>query len=105
MAIVIPWQDSYDFQFEIALDRFVYLIRARFNHRAEIYALDLMTRNRHVIALGIALVRNVDLFAGFTKHDAPPGALLVVGDAPTKAALLSGSSQVVYLEAAEIIGA
>ena len=97
MAALIPWQDAYDFQFEVALDRFVYLIRARFNHRAEVYALDLMTRNRVVIVRGLCLLRNVNLFDGLTHPDAPRGALVVVGEQPTKDNLLNGSAQLVYI--------
>ena len=99
MAVIIPWKDSYDFTFEVSLDRFVYLIRARYNHRVKLYALDLMTRNKVEISRGICLVRNVDLFSGLTHREAPRGSLVVVGEAPTKETLLDGSSQLVYLGA------
>lgn len=93
---IIPWQNSYDFQFEIALDRFVYLMRARYNNRLGTYALDLLTRNRVVVAFGICMVRNVDLFDGMTHPDAPKGRALLIGEAPTLENLLNGSCQFIY---------
>lgn len=96
MSVIIPWQNSADFQFEVALDRFVYLLRARYNWRAGVYALDLFTRNRSVIALGLCVVRNQDLFAGMTHPDAPRGRAYIIGEAPTLENLLNGSSLFVY---------
>ena len=102
-SVIIPWQNAYDFQFEIALDRFVYLMRARYNWRAGVYAIDLLTRNRVVIAFGLCLVRNVDLFDGMTHPDRPKGHLFVIGEAPTLANLLNGSAQRVYTGAGDAV--
>lgn len=101
MARRIPWQNSYDFQFEISLDDFVYLIRVRWNKKAEVFGMDLLTRNRRPLALGIAIVPGVNLFRGITDAEAPKGAMFLVG-AKDPESLNAGTSALVYLTEAEV---
>lgn len=100
MAVIIPWQDSPDFQFEVSLDGTVYLFRARWNVRAEAWALDILTRATTPLILGIRVAHSVDLLAA-TVLGAPPGAMYVMGPDPTYENVVSGACQLVYLAEAE----
>lgn len=102
MAQAIPWQNSPDFQFEVSLDRFVYLMRLRWNDKAESWAMDLMTRSKTPLMLGIRLVESTALLKGFVGEYAPPGELFVLGPTPTARSFESGANQLVYLTQEEI---
>ena len=103
MAVLIPWQNAPDFQFEVALDRFVYLMRLRWNAVAGAWAMDLLTRAKTPLILGVRLERSVDLLHGFVGEFAPPGALFVLAtQSPVFESFLRGSAQLVYLTEADI---
>lgn len=103
MAVVIPWQDNPDFQFEIALDSFVYFFRIRWNHIAKSWALDMFTRSKTEISMGIRLVHSQDLLHGLVGEFAPPGGLFVVGLEPYYSSFLEKNSQLVYLTEDEVL--
>lgn len=103
MAVAIPWQNSPDFQFEVALERFVYLFRIRWNYIAESWALDIFTRAKTPVSLGLRLVHSQDIFQGLVSQFSPGGGLFVLGDEPTYESMISGSSQLVYLTLEEIL--
>lgn len=99
--IQIPWHDSDDFQFEIALDRVVYLMRLRWNDVAGSYVMDLLTRNKVPVSLGTRLVAGTSLMEVVTNFS-PPGRFYVLGEDPTLDRFLSGACTFVYLTAAEM---
>lgn len=103
MAALIPWQNAPDFQFEIALDRFVYLMRLRWNDKAASWAMDLLTRAKTPLILGTRLCESVDLLHGFVGEYAPPGHLFVLGSTPTFESFVLGGNQLVYLTREEIL--
>ena len=102
MAVQIPWQDSADFQFEVSLDRFVYMMRLRWNDAAQSWALDLFTRSKTPLVLGTRLVASADLLRLYTGDFTLPGALFVIGE-PSLEAFVSGSASLVYLTEAEVL--
>lgn len=103
MAVIVPWQDSPDFQFEIALDRFVYLMRLRWNDKASSWVMDLLTRSKTPLVLGTRLVASQDLLHGFVGEFAPLGSLFVVGPTPELNSFVLGANQLVYLTQEEIL--
>jgi hypothetical protein len=94
-AVIIPWQESPDFQMEIALDRFVYLLRARWNTVALSWGVDLLTRAQTPVLFGIRLVQNAELILGRGEFT-PAGSMFVLGSEPNYSNMVSGSSQLVY---------
>ena len=102
MAQAIPWQNSPDFQFEVSLDRFVYLMRLRWNAQAESWAMDLLTRSKTPLLLGVRLVESTALLKGFVGEYAPAGEFFVLGPTPTVSSFESGANQLVYLTGEEI---
>ena len=103
MAVQLPWQNAADFQFEVALDRFVYLMRLRWNAQAESWAMDLLTRSKTPLVLGTRLTKAVDLVHGYVGEFAPQGSLFVLGQEPTFDSFKTGASQLVYLTEAEVL--
>jgi hypothetical protein len=101
-AVQVPWQNVADFQFEVALDRFVYLVRLRWNDYAKAWGMDLMTRSKTRIIMGTKLTLNTDLLRGSVMPFAPPGAMFVLGAEPTFTSFYDGASSLVYLDAEAI---
>lgn len=103
MAVQIPWQVGADFTFEIALDRYVYLVRLRWNPVASLWFMDLMTRSKTEVIMGMCLVRGADLLNQAVGAFAPRGALLITGNSePSYESFLAGTTQLIYLTAAEV---
>lgn len=103
MAVQIPWQNGADFQFEIALDRFVYLMRLRWNDVGQSWAMDLLTRSKTPLVLGTRLTKAVDLLHGYVGEFAPPGSMFVLGQEPEFRSFVDGASHLVYLTEAETL--
>lgn len=96
-AIVIPWQESADFQFEMSLDSHVYLLRARWNDYCKAWGLDISSRAKTPLILGIRLSLHIDALYGMNNPEHPPGGLMVMGVEPQFDSFMSGESQLVYL--------
>lgn len=102
MAVQIPWFDNADTQFEITLDGFVYLIRLRWIDGAGAWAMDIHTRDRTPVVLGMRIVLGAELVDAPAAAYAPPGRFYLLGEPPTYDSMLDGSTRLIYLAAAEI---
>ena len=102
MAIQVPFSDAPDFQFEISLDRVVYLMRLRWNHIAGSWGLDLMTRGREPLVFGARLEPQVPLLASHVGLSLPPGELYVFGDPEAYDAFTTGAAQLLYYSGEEM---
>ena len=96
-AYVIPWQEAADFQFEVALDRIVYLMRARWNDYSKSWGLDISSRASTPLIMGIRVVANYDLLLGMNAPEYPPGMLVAIGEEPNYLSFLSGATDLTYI--------
>lgn len=95
MNVYIPWQRFADFQFDIALDGTVYILRLRWNHIGAAWVMDILTRNERPLILGNKLVRGA-LIA--SEPVGPPGFFLVLGmRPPTFSSFSDGESRLLYV--------
>jgi len=103
VIITIPWQSAADFQFEMSLDRHVYLLRARWNDYSKAWGLDIFSRAKSPLILGIKLTRGSDALQGMNSPEHPPGALMVMGaEEPTYTSFFTGDSVLVYIPIEDI---
>lgn len=93
--VILPWYPLRDFTMEIALNRIVYVIRARHNHLDDRYSLDFFS-GQTPIMLGTAVVTGVDLLAHMPDAYHPGGNMFVDGKEPGYENLLSKAAVVVY---------
>lgn len=102
MAVQIPWFRSADTQFELALDGFVYMIRLRWLERAGAWAMDIHTREKTPVVLGMRITAGAELVDAREAPFAPPGRFYLLGDPPTFESMIDGSTRLIYITAAEI---
>ena len=96
-GIILPWIEAPDFQYEISMDREVYILRQRWNDLAKAWALDIFSRARTPIVLGARLVAGADVLVGINVAAAPRGGLVVVGEEPAYDSFRERRSYLVYL--------
>ena len=92
----LPWFAQRDFTMEIALNRRLFLVRARLNDRNDRYSLDFFTRSLEGIMFGTHVVTGVDMLLHMPDTYHPGGHLFVSGQEPTYDNLVAGTSLVVY---------
>lgn len=98
--ISIPWQSFSDFQFDIALDGTVYILRIRWNPVAVAWAMDILTRSEKPMVLGNKLVLGAVIAL---EAQEPPGVFVVFSPSvPTYTSFAEGVSDLVYISRAEL---
>lgn len=102
MAVKITFLDRADFQFEIPLDRTVYLMRLRWNHYSQSWAMDLLTRARTALVYGTRLVPGVPLLAEHAMEFRPPGEFYVFGTPLAFDSFTRGDATLLYLTEEEM---